>query len=689
MGLFTTTKKFRGQNYSRLKKECLNRGEKFSDPKFPPHDSTLYYSKQPPGVITWKRPHEIVDKPQLFIEGASAKDVTQGQLGNCWFVAACATLAGVKELWHKVIPDYKDQEYGELHPGIFNFRFWRFGEWVEVVIDDLLPTIEGKLIFTHSKERGEFWCALLEKAYAKLYGSYEALEGGNLSDALVDLTSGVSAHLDLTIGGYVDDFEKRKQLFKMMTKEMSEHSLMCCAITTGETFPRPHSHEEAEMRTNVGLVKGHAYGVTACRKINIGDTGLFSIFKGAQKVRMVRLKNPWGEREWNGAFSDGSPEWSKVSASERQKLGLTFEDDGEFWMTFEDFLEHFTDLSICFLINTKFLSFSKTWQETTFFSSWTIGVQGHNTDRAGGCPNHKETFLRNPQYRFDVREETDDIIFQLMQRDAREHKQEGMQNLVIGFHIMKVEENRKYRVHRIHDAVATSDYIRTRSIFLREQLKQGRYVIIPTTFKPDETGDFLMRIFTSKDPDAKELVRDQPKNPWYSCFKKAVMVTTITVKCANNLEKQTAFGEWVNQAGAMYRSSLQKRRRKHHRRIIDVDPYRDSRDLSSPGEADAYCIIKCEGETVRTPVEKGTSNPNWNTTAIFYRSKPEQPIVIEIWNSNMLVDGFIGRAEVTAPINPTHTQVQLSLYGRRKEKTVEKQGQLLVQVYSDDDLTSI
>lgn len=642
MGLFTTTKKFRGQNYSRLKKECLNRGEKFSDPKFPPHDSTLYFSKQPPGVITWKRPHEIVDKPQLFIEGASARDVTQGQLGNCWFVAACATLAGVKELWHKVIPDYKDQEYGELHPGIFNFRFWRFGEWVEVVIDDLLPTIEGKLIFTHSKERGEFWCALLEKAYAKLYGSYEALEGGNLSDALVDLTSGVSAHLDLTIGGYVDDFEKRKQLFKMMTKEMSEHSLMCCAIT-------PHSHEEAEMRTSVGLVKGHAYGVTACRKINIGDTGLFSIFKGAQKVRMVRLKNPWGEREWNGAFSDGSPEWSKVSASERQKLGLTFEDDGEFWMTFEDFLEHFTDLSICFLINTKFLSFSKTWQETTFFNSWTIGVRGHNTDRAGGCPNHKETFLRNPQYRFDVREETDDVIFQLMQRDAREHKQEGMQNLVIGFHIMKVEENRKYRVHRIHDAVATSDYIRTRSIFLREQLKQGRYVLIPTTFKPDETGDFLMRIFTSKDPDAKELVLDQPKNPWYSCFKKAVMVTTITVKCANNLEKQTAFG----------------------------------------GEADAYCIIKCEGETVRTPVEKGTSNPKWNTTAIFYRSKPEQPIVIEIWNSNMLVDGFIGRAEVTAPINPSHTQVQLSLYGRRKEKTVEKQGQLLVQVYSDDDLTSI
>lgn len=68
---------------------------------------------------------------------------------------------------------------------------------------------------------------------------------------------------------------------------------------------------------------------------------------------------------------------------------------------------------------------------------------------------------------------------------------------------MQVEQNRRYRVHRIHESVATSDYIRTRSIFLREQLKQGRYVVIPTTFKPDETGEFIMRIFTSKDADAK------------------------------------------------------------------------------------------------------------------------------------------------------------------------------------------
>lgn len=55
--------------------------------------------------------------------------------------------------------------------------------------------------------------------------------------------------------------------------------------------------------------------------------------------------------------------------------------------------------------------------------------------------------------------------------------------------------------------------------------------------------------------------------------------------------------------------------------------------LSVPGEADAYCIIKCEGESVRTPVDKKTCNPKWNTTAIFYRSKPDMPIVIEVRKS--------------------------------------------------------
>jgi hypothetical protein len=69
-----------------------------------------------------------------------------------------------------------------------------------VVIDDLLPVKADKeLVFVKSDSPNEFWPALLEKAYAKLNGSYGSLAGGWPHDGMVDLSGNVFFREDIIL----------------------------------------------------------------------------------------------------------------------------------------------------------------------------------------------------------------------------------------------------------------------------------------------------------------------------------------------------------------------------------------------------------------------------------------------------------------------------------------------------------
>ncbi|XP_045540685.1 calpain-A isoform X2 [Papilio machaon] len=483
------------QDFKDIRSRCLAEGRLFEDPEFPPIDRSLYYKERLDRPITWLRPSEICEDPQLFVEGYSRFDVRQGELGDCWLLAAVANLTLHRKLFFQVVPD--DQSFDEDYAGVFHFRFWQYGRWVDVVIDDRLPTYRGKLVFLHSSERNEFWSALLEKAYAKLHGSYEALKGGSTCEAMEDFTGGVTEMYDVA--------ELPPNFYTILLKAYERNSLMGCSIE-----PDPNI---LEAETPAGLIRGHAYSVTRVKYVDIETPGR------AGKIPLLRLRNPWGnEAEWNGPWSDKSPEWRFIPESEKEELGLTFDDDGEFWMSFKDFVNHFSRVEICNL-NPDSLDpeecpegCTKKWEMSVFEGEWVRGVT------AGGCRNYLESFWKNPQYTVTLKDvdEGDDenkctIIVALMQKNRRSQRHQGLECLTIGFAVYRlpdyghVPKPLDVNFFKYNASVGRSQaFINLREVSARFKFERGSYVIVPSTFEPDEEGEFLLRVFSEKDNNMTE-----------------------------------------------------------------------------------------------------------------------------------------------------------------------------------------
>ena len=83
-----------------------------------------------------------------------------------------------------------------------------------------------------------------------------------------------------------------------------------------------------------GLVGGHAYSLIAAAE--------------AEGFRLLKLRNPWGNFEWTGAWSDGSELW-KTHPKVAKRCGVDPakpDDDGVFWIEYGDFLKYYDSVDV-------------------------------------------------------------------------------------------------------------------------------------------------------------------------------------------------------------------------------------------------------------------------------------------------------------------------------------------------------
>ncbi|XP_030602923.1 calpain-8-like [Archocentrus centrarchus] len=472
--------KFKNQDFAKLKDYCHGRGGLFVDMEFPPNGRSLG-DLTVANSVKWLRPRELLhkqnnkDEPAFIVDGTSRFDFGQGQVGNCWFVAAISAGTFQENLMAQVVP--MEQSF-ENYAGIFHFRFWRFGKWVDVVIDDYLPTINMELLSVSSKCGNEFWAPLMEKAYAKVCGSYADMEAGYPSEACKDFTGGVNQTYTLKEPNSPDHGE----IWLTLRRATDCKSLICCG-TPSKLFTT-----DSDIDPDTGLVNSHAYSITGITEVDLN---------GAQ-VRLVRVMNPHGELEWNGRWSDKSDLWSTVKPEDQVKY--SDRDDGEFWMQLEDFCCYFSDLSICSETpNFTDGDFTCQWKCVDYEGSWVA-------NRSALVNKDIPTFASNPQYRIQVsvtdKEEpkSKSILISLIQKPHQGYRKKIVPH---EFDIYKIPPGtpRRHLDNSFFDSLveATQVYSNERELVKLHNLDPGEYVIIPSALEDYITADFVLTVYTKAD----------------------------------------------------------------------------------------------------------------------------------------------------------------------------------------------
>ena len=91
--------------------------------------------------ITWKRATQIPGKNSLFGKGVSADDIIQGNVGNCWFLAAASAVADADP--GLVTKAFLNTDNQLNTAGIYAVDLYTLGVPHTVVVDDFMPRSVG------------------------------------------------------------------------------------------------------------------------------------------------------------------------------------------------------------------------------------------------------------------------------------------------------------------------------------------------------------------------------------------------------------------------------------------------------------------------------------------------------------------------------------------------------------------
>ena len=262
----------------------------------------------------WLRPEEIYDTKnyEIFHEGASVDDIIQGSLGDCYFLSVIGSLCNNIKLIEKLFYSLKKSKNNQ-----YGINFYINGKWKLILIDDYFParnTSFKKFSFSYSSNK-EIWVPLLEKAWAKINGCYAKIGTGGLPNEVYDLCS--EAYNE-----YILIKNKNKEKLWQEIFEGEKKNYLMTAGTTKNT-----NNFKLE---KIGLTPGHAYTVLGILEIN--------------KEKVIKLRNPWGNFEFSGDWSDYSSKWT-----EELKIKYEFnkKNDGTFYMSYNDFLKYFITIGFC------------------------------------------------------------------------------------------------------------------------------------------------------------------------------------------------------------------------------------------------------------------------------------------------------------------------------------------------------